>query len=283
VPGPSRRLGQHFLRDPAILDRIVDALDPTPDDLVIEIGPGEGSLTERLRRRVGAVLAIEKDRQLARQLEEAGKREAGNGKRGALVVHSADALKVDWTALARHSFPVSRFPLPPKLIGNIPYYITSPLIDKALTPPGPRVIVFLVQREVADRVTAGPGSKAFGALTVGVQTAARAERLFIVKAGAFQPPPTVESAVIRLTPLQHPLVAPEARADFRTFVTQLFAQRRKQLVRSLRNVAHLDRNAAQALLERSRLEVTARPEMLAPSELVRLFGALTEVSPGDTL
>jgi 16S rRNA (adenine1518-N6/adenine1519-N6)-dimethyltransferase len=284
----SRRLGQHFLRDHTILDRIVEALDPAPDDLVLEIGPGEGSLTGRLLLRVGAVIAIEKDARLAEQLGAGsrgaeGSGETGNGKRGDLVVHCADALKVDWPALVREAFPVSRFPLPPKLIGNIPYYITSPLIEKALTPPCPRVVVFLVQREVADRVVAEPGSKAFGSLSVGVQTTARAERLFTVKAGAFQPPPKVDSAVVRLTPLERPLVAPARRAEFRTFTTQLFAQRRKQLVRSVRAVGGVDRDIAQALLERLGIPPTARPETVSPRDLVALFVSLTEVLRRDTL
>jgi 16S rRNA (adenine1518-N6/adenine1519-N6)-dimethyltransferase len=284
----SRRLGQHFLRDPAILDRIVDALDPAPDDLVLEIGPGEGSLTERLLMRVGAVLAIEKDRRLAEQLGAEsrgaeGRGETGYGTWGDLVVRCADALEIDWMALARDAFPASRLSLPPKLIGNIPYYITSPLIEKALAPPCPRVIVFLVQREVADRVSAEPGSKAFGALTVGVQTAARAERLFSVKAGAFRPPPKVESAVVRLTPLEQPLVAPARRAAFRAFTTQLFAQRRKQLVRSLRAVAGIDRDAALALLERLGIPPAARPETVAPRDLVALFNSLTEFPRADRL
>ncbi len=279
----SRRLGQHFLRDPAILDRIVAALDPASDDAVIEIGPGEGSLTARLLPRVGAVVAIEKDRRLATALAAAGRGETGNGKRAPLVVHCVDALKADWHALLRDAFPVSQFPLPPKVIGNIPYYITSPLIDKALTLPGARVIVFLVQREVADRVVAEPGTKAFGALSVGVQTAARAERLFTVKAGSFLPPPKVESAVLRLTPLERPLVAPARRPAFRRFTTQLFAQRRKQLVRSLRAVAGIDRDAALALLEGLGIPPAARPETVAPGDLVTLFSSLTAIQRADTL
>jgi 16S rRNA (adenine1518-N6/adenine1519-N6)-dimethyltransferase len=232
---------------------------------------------------VGGVVAIEKDQRLATALEAPGKREAGDGTRGSLVVHCADALEVDWTALARASFPASRFPLPIKLIGNIPYYITSPLIEKALTPPIPRVIVFLVQREVADRLVAEPGSKAFGALTVGVRTVAHAERLLTVRAGAFRPAPKVDSAVVRLTPLEHPLVLPNRRAEFRRFTTQLFAQRRKQLVRSLRAVAGLDRDSALARLERLGIPPAARPEAVTPAALVTLFDSLTEAPRSHNL
>src|SRR5213083_3774963 len=116
-----------------------------------------------------------------------------------------------------------------KVVGNIPYAITSPLIDKALTPPLPARIVFLVQAEVADRLAASPGSKPYGALSVGVQAVSRVERLFTVRAGAFTPPPKVHSALMRLTPLPEPLVAPEEIVAFRAFVTACFSRRRKQL------------------------------------------------------
>jgi len=166
-----RRLGQHFLRDIAILDRIVDAIAPAADDTVLEIGPGDGTLTMRLLRRVARVVAIERDPGLA----------AGLHGRDRLTVVTGDALEVPW-------------PERTKVIGNVPYYITTPLIEKALTPPARPVTVFLVQKEVADRVVALPGGKAYGALSVGVQAVALAERLFVIRAGAFHPPPKVDSA-----------------------------------------------------------------------------------------
>jgi 16S rRNA (adenine1518-N6/adenine1519-N6)-dimethyltransferase len=247
-----RRLGQHFLRDPAILDRIVAALDPQPDDVVLEIGPGEGTLTRRLAPRVQRVVAIEKDRRLAARLKD---------ERGVdhVTVLEGDALEHDWHQSS-----------PSKIIGNIPYNITSPLIEKALEPPLPSVIVFLVQKEVAERVTAAPGSKTYGALSVGVQVAARAERLFTVKAGAFAPPPKVDSAVLRLTPLAEPLVSPTEHAAFRSFVVGLFGQRRKQLVRSLRDVRGLDRGAAEQALRSAGLSPQDRVEAISPEGLVRL-------------
>jgi 16S rRNA (adenine1518-N6/adenine1519-N6)-dimethyltransferase len=259
----ARRLGQHFLRDPAILDRIVDALDPHPDDGVLEIGPGEGTLTRRLAPRVGRVLAIEKDARLAARLQ-------GEGRHSPLpdnvTVAEGDALNLDWHQM----FPLSPFPFPPKIIGNIPYNITSPLIEKALTPPFPAVIVFLVQKEVAERVTAVPGTKAYGALSVGVQAVARAERLFTVKAGAFAPPPKVDSAVLRLTPLAHPLVNPTEQPAFRSFVVGLFGQRRKQLGRSLRDVARVDKDTAEQAIRSAGLDPAQRVETVLPADLVRL-------------
>ncbi|HET7039557.1 MAG TPA: 16S rRNA (adenine(1518)-N(6)/adenine(1519)-N(6))-dimethyltransferase RsmA [Gemmatimonadales bacterium] len=261
-----RRLGQHFLRDPAILDRIIEALDPQPEDAVVEIGPGEGTLTRRLAPRVRQLTAIEKDQRLAALLQGVGSGERYPPLGGRVTVIAADALDLDWSRAVPLPTPHS----PWKVIGNIPYQITSPLIEKALTPPLPAVIVFLVQKEVAERVTAIPGSRAYGALSVGVQVVARAERLFSVKAGAFAPPPRVDSAVLRLTPLAQPLVTPTEQPAFRSFVVGLFGQRRKQLVRSLRDVAGLDRDAAGQVLHHAGLEPDARVETVSPEGLVRL-------------
>ena len=262
---PDKRLGQHFLTDRNILQRIVDALDPAPDDVVVEIGAGTGSLTEQLLARGLRVIAIEKDRRLA---HECGMRIAECGVDRLTVVHG-DALRIDWHALVT---PHCALPTPHfKVIGNIPYNITSPLLDKALTPPLPARIVFLVQAEVADRIAAPPGSKTYGALSVGVQAVARVERLFSVPAGAFTPPPKVTSAVVRLTPLAQPLVAPEEIVAFRAFVTACFTRRRKQL----RNVvmAATGRSAAVATagLAALGLDPAARPETLAPIAFVRLW------------
>jgi 16S rRNA (adenine1518-N6/adenine1519-N6)-dimethyltransferase len=262
---PGKRLGQHFLTDRNILHRIVDALDPEPDDVVVEIGAGKGSLTEVLAPRVRHVIAIERDRRLIPELRMRNA-ECGIDRLSSV---QGDALRVDWHALA---IPHSAFPIPHfKVVGNIPYHITSPLIDKALTPPLPACIVFLVQAEVADRIAAPPGSKTYGALSVGVQAVCRVERLFAVRAGAFTPPPKVHSALVRLTPLAQPLVAPEAIVAFRAFVTACFTRRRKQL----RNVvmAATGRSAAvvAAGLAALGLDPTVRPETLAPEVFVRLL------------
>ena len=157
------------------------------------------------------------------------------------------------------------------MVGNIPYQITSPLIEKALTPPLPERIVFLVQREVADRLAAEPGSKAYGALTVGVQASCRVERLFRVLPGSFRPPPAVESAVIRLTPLAAPLVAPGDRAALRTFVVRCFSRRRKQLRNVVAHATGRSGAEVQAGLEGLGLDPAARPETLAPAQFARLL------------
>lgn len=244
-----RRLGQHFLSDRGILGRIVDALDPVPGETALEIGPGKGTLTDILLERGLSVIAMEKDRVLAEQLRS----------RQNLAVIEGDALRLDWhSELPRTGF---------KVVGNIPYYITSPLIDKALTPPLPERIVFLVQAEVADRLAAKPGSKTYGALSVGVQAVCRVEKLFTVAPGAFQPPPKVRSAVVRLTPLARPLVTPEEIAPLRVFVTACFSKRRKQLKNAVPGMS-------EAQLRELGFDPTIRPERLPPEAFVRLLRQL---------
>ena len=258
MPRAKRRLGQHFLGDPGILARIADALEAGPDDAVLEIGPGPGSLTAALVTRAGRVVAIEKDRDLTGPLR---------ARFPAVEVIEADALDVDWHALMAGPFLVA---------GNIPYNITSPLLDKALVAPVPRRIVFLVQKEVADRVTAGPGTAAYGALSVGVQAVALAERLFTVPAGAFRPRPKVDSAVLRLAPRVPPLVDSDQREDFRALVVGLFGFRRKQLLRAVRELTGWDVKRAGERLRQSVLEPTVRPEALSPKDFVRLHRALVD-------
>lgn len=235
-----RRLGQHFLTDPRILDRIVDALDPIAGETVLEIGAGKGSLTHVLLARGLDVVAIETDRELAEGLTREG-----------INVIRGDALQIPWPRVA-------------KVIGNIPYYITSPLIEKALTPPLSGRVVFLVQAEVADRLAAAPGGKSYGALSVGVQAVTRVEKLFTVAAGAFRPPPKVRSAVVRLTPLGEPLIQPDEVRPFRAFVTACFSKRRKQLKNAVPGLS-------EAHLRNLGVDPEARPERLAPEDFVRLF------------
>lgn len=258
MPRAKRRLGQHFLADPRILARIADALEAGPDDTVLEIGPGHGGLTGALAERAGKVIAIEKDSELVPSLRA----------RFPLVeVHQGDALDLDWHTLTRGAFLVA---------GNIPYNVTSPLLDKALLPPRPRTIVFLVQKEVADRITASPGTSEYGALTIGVQAVARAERLFTIPAGAFQPRPKVDSAVLRLTPLLQPLVADSERDSFRAMVVGLFGFRRKQILRGLRELTGWDSARAGELLGKLGIPETMRPEVLSPAEFVRLRRGLVD-------
>lgn len=261
VPHAKRRLGQHFLTDPRLLARIADALESNPTDTVLEVGPGTGALTGPLLERAGKVIAIEKDPALVPALR---------AQFPAADVIQADALELDWDALT----PGGSSGL--LVTGNIPYNITSLLIDKALLPPRPRRVVFLVQKEVADRVTAAAGTADYGALTIGVQAVARAERLFTVAAGAFTPRPKVDSAVLRLSPLAEPLISDADRERFRALVVGLFGFRRKQMVRALRELTGWSAERAGDILSRAGIVATVRPEVLSPPEFVRLYHTLVD-------
>ena len=258
MPRAKRRLGQHFLSDPRLLARIADALDPGPGDTVLEIGPGPGGLTAVLAERAGRLIAIEKDRGLVPALRTRFPQ--------AEIVET-DALEADWHGLAGPRFLVA---------GNIPYNITSPLIDKALEPPPPARIVFLVQKEVAERVTAAAGTPSYGALSVGVQAVARAERLFTIPAGAFSPRPKVDSAVLRLTPLPDPLVTQREQPVFRRLVVGIFGFRRKQLLRGLRELTGWDPERVSAVLSHASLPGAVRPEVLSPGDFAVLLRALVD-------
>lgn len=262
---PKKRLGQHFLFDPNILRRIADAAEIEPGDTVLEIGPGPGGLTEQLYKRVtdsvsplpspvSRFIAIEKDSDLVPTLRS---------RFPSLELIEADALDLDWHEVTG--------PGPVRIVGNIPYNITTPLLEQALMPPRPAKIVFLVQKEVAERVAARHGGAEYGALSVGVQSVAKVERLFTVPAGAFKPRPKVDSAVLRLTPLASPLVADDQVEPFRRFVVGLFGFRRKQLVRGLRELNDVGPETALGWLNSAAIAPESRPQELTPADFVRLF------------
>lgn len=259
---PKKRLAQHFLKHRAILERIAQAVAPNPGSVVLEIGPGQGTLTEVLLTRGARVVAIEKDPDLLPALRR---------RFPALELIEGDALDLDWRAAAAVA-PGQEF----LIAGNIPYNITSPLIDLALKPPRPARIVFLVQREVAERVAASHGSSTYGALSVGVQAVARVEKLFVVPAGAFHPPPKVDSAVLRLTPLLNPLIPDALINGFRRLVVGLFGFRRKQLTRGLREFTAWPADRVTAVLTAAALQPTDRPEVVPPAGFARLLGSLID-------
>ena len=257
-PRARKRLGQHFLTDPRILSRIADALEVTASDTVVEVGPGRGALTEQLVTRARRVVAIEVDRGLAAALRD---RYAGDAR---VTVIARNVLDVDFGDAAGGPF---------LLAGNIPYNITTPILFQALERPRPARAVILVQREVAERVVAPPGGEAYGALSVNVQAVARAELLFRVAAGAFTPPPKVESAALRVAPLDAPVIESGEEAAFRELVVRAFGFRRKQMARVVRELWSVGPDEAADLLARARIDRAARPEVLAPADFDRLLRA----------
>jgi 16S rRNA (adenine1518-N6/adenine1519-N6)-dimethyltransferase len=258
-PPTLKRLGQHFLTDRGVLQAIVDALQLTGTETVVEIGPGRGVLTDLLAERAGRLIAIELDRALAAILR---KRYAG---RPHVEVLEADVLSVDLAAVAGGPYV---------LAGNVPYYITTPILFHALRPPPPLRSVFLVQREVAERMAAPPGSDGYGALSVNLQASASAELLLAVPPTAFRPPPKVDSAVVRVVPLAEPLVPAEDADAYRKLVQASFGLRRKQMRRVLRTVRGLDAERAEAFLAAADVDPDARPETLTPEAFGRLLAAL---------
>lgn len=257
-PKPRKWLGQHFLTDPRILGRIADVLEITSADTVVEIGPGRGALTEQLLLRAKRVVAIEIDRDLARLLRE---KYAGDER---VTIVESDVLDVNLGEAAGGPYLVA---------GNVPYNITTPILFHALEHPRAVRAVYLVQREVAERVIAEPASENYGALSVNLQALASAELSFRVSAGAFTPPPKVESAVMRIVPLAEPLISAGEEAAYRAMVVGAFGFRRKQMQRVIRELWDLGAEDAAATLVRARIEPTDRPEVLTPADFARLLRA----------
>jgi 16S rRNA (adenine1518-N6/adenine1519-N6)-dimethyltransferase len=243
-----RRLGQHFLFTDSILARIALAACPRPEALVVEIGPGPGSLTSHLAPRCQRLVAVELDPALA-----AGLRVRFDSNPG-IEILEGDVLGTD---LSQWGEAV--------VCGNLPYYITSPILEKVLA-LGPIVkrALFLVQKEVAERITAKPGSRDYGYLSVSVQVRAKAEKLFTVKAAAFRPPPKVDSAVIRLTPIAGTGLDPADMAGFLRFAGLCFHMKRKTLKNNLA--------AAYPAAQISNLpEAGLRAEQLSVAQLTALY------------
>lgn len=264
LPPPRKRLGQHFLSDPRILTRIAESLQLTGTETVIEIGPGRGALTDILVDRAARVIAIEIDRALAERLRV---RHASDPR---VTVIEQDVLEVDLAKAAGGPYV---------LAGNVPYYITTPIIFHALVPPLPLRAVYLVQREVADRAAAAPGSGIYGALSVNVQAVASVEVLFRVAPGAFHPPPKVDSAVIRITPRPDPLVTPGESHRYRLLVQDAFGLRRKQMRRVLRTITGGDAETVDKTLDAAGVAPDARPETLSPADFARIMRAMGPVPP----
>ena len=251
---PKKSLGQNFLHDASYIDRIVQAIDPRPGDRVVEIGPGQGALTLPLLRRHGALTVIEFDRDLVGPLADMA---AGVGE---LEIIHRDVLQVDFTALAAGT--------PFKLAGNLPYNISSPILFHALEHAAVvRDMVFMLQKEVVDRMGAPPGSKVYGRLSVMLQAYCQVQPLFVVPPGAFRPAPKVDSAVVRLVPRDPATVAIADRTRFGHVVRAAFGQRRKTLRNALRDVCTPEQFDAAAV------SADARAEQVDVAGFIRLANA----------
>jgi 16S rRNA (adenine1518-N6/adenine1519-N6)-dimethyltransferase len=252
---PKKKLGQHFLVDENILGVIGRLAELGPQDVVLEIGPGLGVLTRHLAERVGHVHAVELDRSLEPHLRELGER-------ANLELHWGDALALDLTALD---------PAPTKLVANLPYNIATPIVAESLAGlPGIELWCVMVQREVADRFFAEPSTKAYGAVSVLLQLAARRTGFHPVARTVFRPPPNVDSALVafRRVPL------PDGFARIKVLVEGSFAHRRKTLPNSLALAGVASREQGAAALESIGRLAETRAEALAPADFVALARAL---------
>ncbi len=216
-----KRFSQNFLHDAHYVERIVAAIAPAPGERIVEIGPGLGALTAPLVARAGHVTCVEIDRDLAARLRARFTAQQ-------LTLIEADALELDWRALA----DADARPL--KVVGNLPYHISTPLLF-ALVPIADRVSaqVFMLQKEVVDRIVAAPGSSDYGRLSVMLQRRYRVARLFVVPAGAFSPAPKVQSAIVRMQPLPQYELPPVDADVFAQIVAAAFGRRRKTLRNAL--------------------------------------------------
>lgn len=249
---PRKRFGQNFLHDSAAIERILRAVSPAAGQALVEIGPGKGAITEGLLHAAGALHVVELDRDLIPLLEQ---RCAGAGD---LTVHSADALRFDFCALAPPAGGL-------RVVGNLPYNISTPLLFHLL---GQLRCIgdmhFMLQKEVVQRLSAGPGTGDYGRLSVMVQYRCRVEPLFVIRPGAFTPPPKVDSAFVRLVPHGQPPVMVEDEQSLQIVVSRAFGQRRKTL-----------RNALKGLLSGPQIEDCGvdpdlRPERLGLQEFAAL-------------
>lgn len=267
VPQARKRFGQHWLRSDKVLDAILQAAALQPSDRILEIGPGTGILTRALLPQVQAVVAVEIDRDLCQLLAEKFGRLAN------FLLLQGDILTLDLAALLE---PYPAFRCPNKVVANIPYNITGPILEKFLgriaQPPAIPLesLVLLLQKEVAQRLVAQPGQKAYGALSVRVQYLAKCEWICDVPARAFSPPPQVDSAVVRLCPRPYPH-PPADPQRLETLIKLGFAERRKMLRNNLKSVT--DRHQLTPILEQLEINPQARAEDLSLDQWIALANA----------
>jgi 16S rRNA (adenine1518-N6/adenine1519-N6)-dimethyltransferase len=247
-----KRFGQHFLHDPAVIRRIIDAVAPTPGERLVELGPGRGALTFGLLERALELDVVEIDRDLARLLD------ADPRAHGRLHIHVQNMLDTDFTRL-RAQGPKLR------IIGNLPYNVSTPVLFHLLKHRGMiEDMHFMLQKEVVDRMAAAPGGKEYGRLTVMLAAYTEVEALFEVGPGAFRPPPRVRSAIVRLRPSTAPRFAIGSEVALRTLAQAAFSHRRKTLRNGLKGLL------SDADIEACGIDAQRRPETLTPEQFGRL-------------
>jgi 16S rRNA (adenine1518-N6/adenine1519-N6)-dimethyltransferase len=248
---PRKGLGQHFLHDPAVIARIVDEIHPEPDDAVVEIGGGQGALTRPLLARLNHLDVIEADRRLVPVLQSLAPEDR-------LTVHAADALAFDLASLGAEPGTL-------RIVGNLPYNISTPLIFRFLKYRHLiRDLHVMLQKEVADRIAAGPGSKTYGRLTVMLAAWTDIEPCFDIGPGAFNPAPRVRSTVIRIRPRTEPKFPIADERAWEQLVALAFTMRRKTMRRILKGILTEDE------IRDIDLDPGARPETLLPADFARL-------------
>ena len=258
---PRKSLGQNFLQDANIINKIVSGLAATDSDIVVEIGPGRGALTDQILPLVGELHLIEFDHDLVRYWQQRGEAQSH------LQVHSSDVLKFDFNEI------IQKIDRPLKVIGNLPYNISSPVLFHLMKyAEHIHSQVVMLQKEVVERMASKPGSKQYGRLSVMLQQRYDIEYLFTVPPGAFFPPPKVDSAIARLTPLSevpHPV---DSGDDFAKVVKQAFSQRRKTLRNTLKGLLDSEQ------IESVGVQPSARAETLEIKEFSALANKLSQIS-----
>ena len=257
---PRKRFGQNFLHDPAVIGRIVAAINPSGSEKLVEIGPGQGAITMPLLQQAGRLAVVELDRDLVGPLQ------TRCADLGELTVYNADALRFDFCAIAGDS----RL----RVVGNLPYNISTPLLFHLLAQHRCiRDMHFMLQKEVVERMAAMPGTRQYGRLSVMLQYRCEVTHLFNIGPGAFNPPPKIESAFVRLVPLEHPVIQVNDEVAFEKLVRQAFSQRRKTLRNALRGMLEAEPISALGI------DPSVRAETLGISEFAALANS---VRPADS-
>ncbi len=259
-----KRFGQHFLHDHHVIQKLIYEINPLPSDLMVEIGPGLGALTFPLLDKIDKLHVVEIDRDVIKRLEQKNSPK--------LSIHSVDALEFDFSNLSKNGDSL-------RVVGNLPYNISTPLIFHLLEPlteKGIKILIsdmhFMLQNEVVQRITASPGNKSFGRLSVMVQYYCETEYLFFVGPESFDPPPKVDSAILRLKPWKDKPFTAKDDKQFSTLVAQAFSMRRKTLRNNLKKILSTEQ------IESVEIDPSQRAETLSVEDFVKLSNLVTDIS-----